>query len=74
MSVTVDQAVKLLKDGESLTIWREFERYAKLVFISDHFFIETYEVDTRDWTSKLINVECVSEETALFSLTAKYEV
>lgn len=68
----IDTLIEACKKGSSINQCNSGNRYYQLVYVCNSFWLEAYEIDVATYKERLINVECIDEETARFSLTAKY--
>jgi hypothetical protein len=71
---SVDEALKEARKGEKILQYMRFDLTTYLVAIGDDYFLETWRYISHVTGHILHSVECVSEETARFSLSARYEV
>lgn len=68
----IDKKIEEAKQGKSIlqNVVGEFSYY--LVYVCNEFFLEKYKYNHETDNEELHNVECIDEETARFSLTARY--
>jgi len=57
-----------VKKGTGVLQFMEGEFYWMLTYLADSFFLEKYNAKSKE----LVGVECIDEDTAAFSLTARY--
>ena len=63
----IDNILKRVKSGTEILQYQQGEFYWILKYIFDDYFLEKYNKQ-----DKLVGLECICEETARFSLTARY--